>query len=148
MASDPHFDSQRIVVAVGAIVQGDDGRYLLVKHTPERKGFWQDRWIFPGGKLETGEGVVSGIEREVKEETGLDIVVGRANPWAERIERDGELVPLHVLYFTHMARAVGGHLTPGSDVGEARWVSVTEMRQVWPEMHEDTQTIATLAGIA
>ncbi len=147
MASDPHMPANRIVVAVGAIVQGDDGRYLLVKHRPEREGFWQDRWIFPGGKLENGEGVVSGIEREVKEETGLDITVGRSNPWAERIVRDGASVPLHVLYLTHMARAVGGALAPASDVGEARWVSVTEMRQVWPELHEDTQTIATLAGI-
>lgn len=138
--------SGRIVVAVGAIVEDGD-RFLLVKHVRERRSFWSGKWIFPGGKLDTGESIADGIRREVLEETGLDIEVGRANPLAERIVRDGAHVPLHVLYITHMARRVGGTLRTASDVGEALWVSRDGLGSAWADMHEDTQRIAFLAGI-
>ncbi|MBI3744643.1 MAG: NUDIX domain-containing protein [Chloroflexi bacterium] len=138
--------SGRIVVAVGAIVQ-DVERILLVKHVPQRRSFWSGRWIFPGGKLDTGESITDGIRREVLEETGLDVEVGRANPLVERIVRAGDQIPLHVLYITHMARRVSGDLKPASDVGEALWVSRRDLDRVWADLHEDTQRIAVLAGI-
>ena len=134
-------------MAVGAIVEDDAGRVLLVKHVPERGGFWQRRWIFPGGKLEPGESIVEGTKREVLEETNLEIQVTQVNPLAERIVKDGDSVPLHVLYVTHMARPVAGELRPASDVGEAQWFTREELSRVWGELHEDTQTIAKLARI-
>jgi len=137
----------RVVVAVGAIVEDGDGRVLLVKHRPERGGFWKGRWTFPGGKLEAGESIAEGTAREVREETGLEVRVGRPNPLAERIVKDGQRVPLHVIYITHMARRVNGELCPASDVGEARWVTRAELHAIWTELHPDTQRIAELAGI-
>ena len=151
----------KIIVAVGAIVHDERGRILLVKHRPERGGFWQGRWIFPGGKLAPGESIAEGARREVREETGLEIEVLAPNPLAERIVREdrggpqrgaptgeGEVpVALHVLYVTHMARKVGGVLRPASDVGEARWVTRGELARAWGELHEDTQAIASLAGL-
>ena len=137
----------RVVVSVGAVVEDGDGRVLLVKHVPERRGFWQDRWIFPGGKLELGESVAAGIRREVREETNLEIEVTSPLPLAERIVRDGSQVTLHVLYITYMARRIGGELRPGSDVGQARWVTPAELEDLWDDLHEDTRPIARNAGI-
>ena len=62
-----------ITVAVGAVIEDEAGRILLVKHVPRRGGFWQGKWICPGGRLEWGESIEEGIKREVKEETNLDI---------------------------------------------------------------------------
>ena len=135
----------RIIAAVGAIVEDDEGRVLLVKHVPERGGFWQGRWIFPGGKLEAGESMIEGTKREVLEETNLEIEVTKANSLAERIVTNGSSVSLHVLYITHMARKIAGELRPASDVGEARWFTKEELSQAWSELHEDTQAIAKLA---
>ena len=45
----------KIIVAVGAVIEDNEGRILLVKHKPERGGYWQGEWICPGGKLELGE---------------------------------------------------------------------------------------------
>ena len=139
--------ADRIVVSVGAVVEDGDGRVLLVKHVPERRGFWQGRWIFPGGKLQVGESVAAGIRREVREETNLDVEVTTPLPVVERIVKDGDRIPLHVLYITYMARRISGKLRPASDVGQARWVTRDELRELWFELHEDTRPIARNAGL-
>lgn len=134
-------------MAVGAIIEDGSGRFLLVKHRPERGGFWQKRWIFPGGKLETGESIADGTMREIMEETNLDISLTRQNPLAERVITSGRSVSLHVLYVTHMAKIVGGELNPASDVGEAQWFTREQLSESWEELHEDTRTITKLAMI-
>ena len=62
---------QAIMIGVGAVIEDSAGRVLLVKHVPERGGFWQGKWICPGGELEPGETIEEGIKREVREELSL-----------------------------------------------------------------------------
>lgn len=56
---------------VGAIcvVERDDGRLLLVRHS------YRDRWGFPGGLLNRNEEAEVGARREAREEVGLHIEV-------------------------------------------------------------------------
>jgi len=61
------------MIGVGAVIMNDIGDILFVKHKPERGGFWQGKWIYPGGILEWGESNKEGIHREVREETQLEI---------------------------------------------------------------------------
>ena len=136
-----------IMLAVGAVVEDKDGRILLVKHRPERGGYWQGKWICPGGKLETGETLEEGARREVREETGLDVEIGRQIPPFERIVREGRKTTLHVVYIDFMARVAGGEFAPSSDVGEGRWVTRGELSRMWGELHEDTQRLMKLAGV-
>jgi len=136
-----------IIIGVGAIVEDDKGRILLVKHKPERKGYWQGKWICPGGQLNLGETLEDGARREVKEETGLDIDIRKLLLPFERIVHEGRKTTLHVIYIDFMARAVGGEFAPASDVGQGRWVTRSEMRGIWGELHEDTQRLMKLAGI-
>jgi 8-oxo-dGTP diphosphatase len=56
------------VGAVCAIVH--DGA-LLVLRQPHREG-----WSLPGGLLDRGEGPAEGVQRELREETGLEVEVG------------------------------------------------------------------------
>jgi len=136
-----------IILAVGAVIEDKDGRILLVKHRTERKGYWQGKWICPGGRLELGETLEEGARREVKEETGLDVELGIQIPAFERIVREGAKVALHVVYIDFIARVAGGEFAPASDVGEGRWVTRSEMRGMWGELHEDTQRLMKLAGV-
>jgi 8-oxo-dGTP diphosphatase len=59
----------RINVAVGILVTAD-GRFLLAARPAGKPlaGYWE----FPGGKLEAGETVASALERELREEVGID----------------------------------------------------------------------------
>lgn len=52
-----------------ARIEREDGRVLLVKAS------YRWRWGMPGGLMDTGESPEQAVLREVKEETGLDIVL-------------------------------------------------------------------------
>lgn len=77
-------DERKPRIRVGVIVRRAD-RILLVCH---RKG---DRryWLLPGGGLQWGETLASCAEREVREETGLEIEAGRLVFIAESIDPGG-----------------------------------------------------------
>ena len=141
MASEP------IMIGVGAVIEDEAGRILLVKHIPERGGFWQGKWICPGGELKLGETIEEGIKREVREETQLEIdLVTPLHPF-DRIIRSNDRVTLHVIYIDYLARVTGGKLKPGSDVGEAIWVEKKRIPQIWEELHDDTKRLLQIAKI-
>jgi len=137
--------TSQIMVAVGAVIEDEEGRILLVKHKPERGGFWQRKWICPGGKLELGETIGEGINREIKEETGLEIELVRPLPAFDRIVKSAGGVSLHVVYISYVAKLAGGELKVDSDVGEALWVKKDELDSIWKDMHEDTKELLKLA---
>jgi 8-oxo-dGTP diphosphatase len=137
-----------IMVAVGAVIQDGSDRVLLVKHRPEREGFWQGKWICPGGGLMFGEKIEDGIRREVKEETNLDIELTTPLIPFDRIVRSGDQTELHVIYIDYLAQKIKGDLKPDSDVGEARWFDRKDIPVIWEELHEDTQKLLKIANIA
>lgn len=136
-----------IVVAVGAVVKDADGRILLVRHVPERGGFWQGKWICPGGKLEVGESMEEGVVREVTEETHLRIRLMAPLVPFERIVKSEDQTALHVIYIDYLAEAIGGELKADSDVGEAIWVDKSTLLVMWEDLHEDTQRLLRIAKI-
>ena len=139
--------ARAILIGVGAVIEDGAGRILLVKHVPERGGFWQGRWICPGGELELGETIEEGIKREVKEETQLDIdLVAPLYPF-DRVVKANDGVSLHVLYIDYLARVTGGELKPGSDVGEAIWVNKERLPAIWEELHDDTKRLLKIAKV-
>ncbi|MFE3448376.1 NUDIX domain-containing protein [Nonomuraea sp. NPDC059194] len=102
--------------AAGAVVwRGDE---VAVVHRPA-----YDDWTFPKGKLLPGEHVIAAAVREVREETGLTVRLGRSLPPVHYL-RKGRVK--RVDYWT--ARAVSGEFVPGSEVDELVWLSVDEAR--------------------
>jgi ADP-ribose pyrophosphatase YjhB (NUDIX family) len=61
-----------IAPAVRAIVLDEDGCVLLVRRRDN------NAWAMPAGSMELGESVLDCLKREVKEETGLDVVSATA----------------------------------------------------------------------
>jgi 8-oxo-dGTP diphosphatase len=57
--------------AAGALITDPEGRVLLVKPN------YRDHWVLPGGMLDDGETPEDACARELKEELGLDLPVGR-----------------------------------------------------------------------
>jgi len=134
-----------IMVAVGAVIEDDEGRILLVRHVPQRGGFWQGRWICPGGRLNLGEGIREGIEREVSEETNLKIRLTTPLTPFERIVKSEGKTTLHVIYIDFLAKLVEGEFRPGDDVGEGMWVAKEDIPKIWEELHDDTKRLLEIA---
>ncbi len=114
---------------------------LLVKHHPSKKGFWANQWICPGGRLELGETLEEAAQREVLEETGVEIEI-RGPPIAfDRILKESSgKIALHVVYIDFVATLKGDStLQPGSDVGEAWWFPLDGIP--WQDLHEDTKIL-------
>lgn len=61
------------VGGVRVIVFDDDDRLLMIRQHHEDR----DIWMVPGGGIEEGETAVETAVREMKEETNLDVEVGR-----------------------------------------------------------------------
>ena len=80
-AADAEVGRTPIDVAVGILVETDDagreGRFLLTTR-PEGK-VWSGHWEFPGGKFEPGETVQQALQRELREELGIETEV--IEPW-------------------------------------------------------------------
>jgi 8-oxo-dGTP diphosphatase len=100
-------------VAVGAYVFRD-GRMLLLKRANPPCTFAP-----PGGKLEMNEDPLSGIHREVLEETGLTVkILGVANVWFGSI--DNRKPPL--LGIDYLAKTLKGEVVLSSEHTAFAWV--------------------------
>lgn len=62
--------SERLPVAAG-VLRGPDGTVLVTRRLPGRHLGGQ--WEFPGGKLESGESARAALERELREEIGVEV---------------------------------------------------------------------------
>ncbi len=136
-----------ILIGVGALIEDDAGRILLVKHVPQKGGYWQGKWICPGGALELGETIEEGIRREVMEETQLEIDLVKPLTPLDRVVKSKGKVSLHVVYIDYLAKLKKGKVKVGDDVGEARWVKKKDIPGRWEELHEDTRRLLKLAGV-
>lgn len=95
---------------VGGIVHDSAGRLLLIRraHAPSA-----GLWTLPGGRVEPGETDDAAVIRELREETGLEVLPRRLVGVLE-----------HPPYLIHdyVCSLRGGQLRAGDDAAGARWV--------------------------
>lgn len=83
-------------------------------------------WSVPGGRLEPGEADEAGVRREVLEETGLRVEVGRL---AGTVERPG---PGGVTYVIrdYLATVTAGTPVAGDDAADVRWCARADLARL------------------
>lgn len=118
--------------AVAGVVIGEDGRFLAVKKK-EGRGWMSGKWHFPGGTLEKRENHKKALIREIREETGIEVVVGKYIAHHLTPHRN-------TMVRWYECHAYNGDLRPGSDVDEAMWVGKDDVVSLcitvvylWPE---------------
>lgn len=117
-----HFRNPGVGVAV--LVRDDAGRVLLVRRGPEvsRSG----AWCIPCGYLDYGEEVREGAARELREETGLEAVIGP--PVFVRTNfHDPAKVTVGVWF---EGTVTGGRLAAGDDAVDAGWFALGELPEL------------------
>lgn len=66
-------------IATKAIIVNEDGKILIIKKTIEENtdDASQNLYDIPGGRLEYGEKLEQALQREIKEEVGLEVVINK-----------------------------------------------------------------------
>jgi ADP-ribose pyrophosphatase YjhB (NUDIX family) len=132
---DPNAPSPNsLVPAASAVVTNDRGEILMQRRVDN------NFWALPGGTMDFGETIVETTEREVREETGLDVrvdgIVGTFSDPRHIIEySDGEVRQQFNICFH--ASLVGGELRSSHESTEVRWIPPARLKDL--EIHSTTR---------
>lgn len=94
----------QFLVGVTGIIFNDKGEVLLFKHS-----YRQNSWSLPGGYLKAREHPVEGLEREIREESGL--IISADERLKARTDRETARLDL-----SYLGKFIGGNFQPSHEV--------------------------------
>jgi ADP-ribose pyrophosphatase YjhB (NUDIX family) len=100
---------------VGGIAYDPAGRLLLIRRANDPGS---GQWSLPGGRVEPGESDKAAVVRELREETGLDVIPGTLVGTVTRGPYE-----IH----DYACSVAGGVLTAGDDASDARWSDAADL---------------------
>jgi 8-oxo-dGTP diphosphatase len=114
---------------VTGIVRADDGQVLLLRH---RLWTASGQWGFPSGFAKRGERFQDTIVREVREETGLTVRVGRL------VElRSGYRYKIEAYYEATLVGGLDGLVLDTREIIDARLFPVHALPPGMPPLHRE-----------
>ncbi|HVT08258.1 MAG TPA: (deoxy)nucleoside triphosphate pyrophosphohydrolase [Polyangia bacterium] len=105
-------------LVVAALVR-DGSRILMSRRRPDQP--MPNLWEFPGGKVEPGEAPTDALAREVREELGCEVAVGRIHDVVFHAYPDFDL------YMLVYAATITGGTPRALDVAEVAWVDAARL---------------------
>lgn len=116
----------------------EEGRVLLIRRGHEPL---LGQWSIPGGTLELGETLTEGTERELKEETGLEVRVlelielferinfgrGADETWTSIEER--RRPRFHFVIADYLCERLSGEPVAGGDVTDVAWAGEADLER-------------------
>ena len=114
--SDLYFAAKAIIV--------QDAKFLALKRSEENEDYWE----IPGGRMEFGERLEDTLHREVKEETGLEIISEKIlNSW-DLIEESRQISG--VIY---LCKIKSGVIKLSDEHCEYDWFTTDDLSKLYPE---------------
>ena len=115
---------ERPMVGVGGVVIANDRALLIRRGSAPLKG----EWSIPGGMLEIGETLVQGVQRELLEETAIEVKVLDLIEVFERISPDKDGRPqYHFVILDYLCEVIRGEARAGSDVTDVAWAEESDL---------------------
>lgn len=112
------------VLGVGALVTHQGDILLVQRGRPPHQG----EWALPGGKVEWGESLQCAVEREIKEECGIEICAGKiVHHFEEIITGSNGEIDYHFVVIDLLATYEGGNLIAGDDAQRVAWFSLSNL---------------------
>jgi 8-oxo-dGTP diphosphatase len=120
------------------LVRDDANRILLGQRNKDPQ---RGSWVIPGGKIHAFEKIADAAARELQEETGLKVEVGKQFRAYEIVNRPNE----HRIVIYSWAKVVGGTLKASDDLSEVRFFTVAELSNI--SLTPLVQTVLEDAGL-
>ncbi|MEL6941246.1 MAG: NUDIX domain-containing protein [Bacteroidota bacterium] len=114
-------EQQNIKIAVDAIVFGYEKAQLYVLLIKQKFGAYKNTWSLPGGFVLNGEGLTKAVERELKEEAGIEVdYLEQLYTFGDKVERDPRGQVISVAYFA-LVNPENLVLQADTDAKDAQW---------------------------
>jgi nucleoside triphosphatase len=140
MSDEPfRWDQKFPRVTVGAFIFNKQGQLLLCQ-SPK----WEDYWVVCGGHIDLGETIAHAVEREVKEEVGLETRFVRVIEPIDFIRNPHFHKPYHFVGLQCECRVVGSKQAPTIDqyeISQAKWFTLKEAHELPKVLDETRATI-------
>ena len=122
--------NQNIKIAVDAIVFGYEKGTLYVLAVQQRFGELADRWVLPGGFIKDDEPLLAAVERELKEEAGINVnYLEQLGTFGDDINRDDRFRVVSVAYFA-LVNPQNFILKADTDAKDAKWFPLNQLPQL------------------
>lgn len=124
------------IVAVAGLVTNEQGHVLMIR-SPRRD------WEFPGGQVEEGETLTQALQREICEETGVHVSVGKLAGVYSNIKS-------HIVMFDFLCAWSEGEPRTSAESLEVAWVAREEAleRIIRPAIRERMRDMLEFNGQA
>ena len=106
---------------VGALIFNPEGKLLMVKTHK-----WKGKYTIPGGHVELGEHLSDALKREIKEETGLNLIEADFLCIQEFIYDERFWEKRHFIFFDYICQVEEGVVQLNDEAQEYLWVDVDE----------------------
>ena len=110
---------------VSAVIFNPENKILLC-----RSHKWDDKFVIPGGHIETGESMEEALRREIKEETGLEIRNIELVSLKECIHSDSFHEKRHFIFIDYTCRTDSSEVTLNEEAQEYRWVDLEKIDEL------------------
>lgn len=112
----------KLAVGVKAFILNEEGKVLVLREAKYDEGTNEGKWDVPGGRIEPEETIFAGLNREVMEECGLEIEVGKFLNVQETFPViKGE--EFHIVRIFYQAKLKSGQVVLSSDHDKFEWIS-------------------------
>ncbi len=101
-----------------------EGKVLMCRGN---KGFLQDLWDFPGGRMHTGEQPKEALMRELKEEMGVDFIIGAPLFTAVTYNTPTNIPRYYVVFESQLADPNAEFTVAKDEISEVRWIRQDEI---------------------
>lgn len=124
-------EKSRIIVV--GLVRNDRGELLLCKMKPDR-GVFPGEWGLPGGGIEPGERMIEALQRELREELGIQVTDIRPAFFKDgsydKLLPDGDLQPVYMIFLLFHCRAASDKIQLNEEFSEYCWVSEVDLQRL------------------
>jgi len=114
-------------VGVKALLKNKQGKYLLVHRSLEKyPEIVQNRWDIVGGRIDPGTDLLTNLKREIKEETGQELIGQPKLIAAQDILR---IAGKHVVRLTYLGQINGEITLDQQEHDNYQWFDLDEIKK-------------------
>lgn len=120
-------DEIKLQVGVKILLKNKEGKYLLLRRSLKKYPEVSGRWDIVGGRIEPGKNLLENLKREIKEETGLELVNKPKLIAAQDILRNNNR---HIVRLTYIGETDGEVMLDTDENDAYKWYGPKELKNI------------------